>query len=162
MKYSLHVAVFDSDGAVSRSMLGGGRQALRKRPMPGSEFECVPLVRAPPTLDLRFVDRAYRQAARKRHPDKGGTPEAFRKVKGARDNISAKSTISYCAIRGYSFTHLSSSFSVLYSPPILQDLRFASICIFCPCVEIYSSQMFPCKITRDLAITTSRERQGGR
>jgi len=43
-----------------------------------------------PSLDLQLVDRAYRHAARIHHPDKGGSPEEFRKVKGARDKIAEK------------------------------------------------------------------------
>jgi len=44
----------------------------------------------PPCTDLQTVDRAYRQAARIHHPDKGGKPEDFRKVKHARDTIADK------------------------------------------------------------------------
>ena len=43
-----------------------------------------------PSIDLQLVDRAYRHAARIHHPDKGGSPEEFRKVKGARDKIAEK------------------------------------------------------------------------
>ena len=43
-----------------------------------------------PALDLHLVDRAYRQAARIHHPDKGGAPEAVCRVKSARDKISEK------------------------------------------------------------------------
>ena len=43
-----------------------------------------------PNLDLQQVDRAYRHAARTHHPDKGGSPEEFRKIKNARDKIAEK------------------------------------------------------------------------
>ena len=43
-----------------------------------------------PSLDLQTVDRAYRQAARIHHPDKGGNPEDFRRIKQARDTIADK------------------------------------------------------------------------
>ena len=43
-----------------------------------------------PNLDLQQVDRAYRHAARTHHPDKGGRPEDFRRIKQARDTIADK------------------------------------------------------------------------